>query len=56
MAYVVDLNGVVISTNSHLNRIKWGYIYIYIYIQPLGIIPYNGDVLGYEGSLLNMAV
>ena len=29
MAYVVDLNGVVISTNSHLNRIKWGYIYIH---------------------------
>ena len=31
MAYVVDLNGIVISTNSHLNRIKWGYIYIYTY-------------------------
>ena len=31
MAYVVDLNGIVISTNTHLNRIKWGYIYIYIH-------------------------
>ena len=56
MAYVVDLNGIAIRTNTHLNRLNWGYIYIYVYIQPLGIIPDNGDVLGYEGSLVNMAL
>ena len=31
MVYVVDLNGIVIRTNTHLNRIKWGYLSIYIY-------------------------
>ena len=31
MAYVVDLNGIAIRTNTHLNRLNWGYIYIYMY-------------------------